>query len=783
MELSHQANLQRLVNVNTDDIQKVVLQTTTEINSDIQQSQQQSQLKDNAEIRSPIQQIIQGKEADAKKDLLKDFIQKVASTGSDILTSSDTGRKDSGLLSDLKLLFGAAPSAADEVTISAGARMSQLTQAVGSAKADRAKISEATTPANEADQAQNQRGLENHLSTDHNSIRSQIQKLELNGDNILQKTPLLDASKLAGNMLDKMNKEIASDETKEGGLVQENSSTGLSKNQRVLGLSDEGTDSDDRSDKKDQSEQVDKENLEGIKKVLKDLKAQANASEVDEPSFGSNKKIAIEGKDKDNESEEKVDADKRKDDDLKAAQGGRMQVSSSGDHSSGSGGGDQGRDREEKVDTSIKRSKYAEEKDTRDDAIEKYTQSLRSNLISNKKDLFAVGKQEESLLKQYGTTSQQLKDIQLAVKKSVKEEIRSDIKDAIINKQLSLLNPYDSAAGDARLNKFTDYFVKYLLLGGQDFANFDEGFQGLINKAMYYASKDLADFAIDELGQFVISTSMDPSKDKAGKIHDFEQKVSDLNKITNNPKITEEWAQTAMEAMMKNLGLAKEIITVDPSKTMGMSVNVNTGDSGQQQQQRQKHGYEYQENDEKDIFINRLRALYLQRAVSPGLRTTLDTEFKIRKLKNGLMKLGVYTDVLNDKIQKEAELVAKDNILDMLREALEERSTLYELKGPAYSLIEHKIKGILKNADKAGIKIDKAEFNKLRDESNQRMFEITRKEAEMIGVRLSEMDLPQLVVRHREMMKLMSRLKEESSMTVDLPSDNRYSVISIVETA
>lgn len=780
MELSHQANVQRRVNVNTDDIQKVVLQSTDEINADIRQTQQQTQLKDKVEVRSPIQQIIQGKETEAKKDLLKDFIQKVASTGSDILTSSDKGRKDSGLTSDLKLLFGASPLSTDEVTISASARMGQLTQAVSTAKADRAKITEAASPADEVDQAQSQRGLEDHLSTDHNSIRNQIQKLELSGDSILEKTLLPDASSDAGEKLNAFDEKVTSDEGQESGLVQDKSSTGLSRDQRIIGLSDEGADSDDRSDEKAQSEQSDQDRLDGLKQASKDPKSQVTST--DRTDVESTEKTETDD-DKDVESPEKVDADQQKDDDIEAAQGGRIQVASSGDQSDSSGGRDQGRDPDEPVQISKQRPKPADEPDTRDVAIEKYTQSLRTSLISNKKDLFAVGKQEESLLKEYGLTSRQLKDIQLAVKKSVKDEIRNDIKDAILNKQLSLLNQYDSAAGDARLNKFTDYFVNNMLLGGQDFGNFDDGFQGMINKAMYFASKDLADFAVDELGQFVMSASLDASKDKAGKIRDFEQKVSDLNKITNNPKITEEWAQTAMEAMMKNLGLAKEKITIDPSKMAGMSVNVNTGDSGQQQHKREKHGYEYQENDEKDIFINRLRALYLQRAVSPGLRTTLDTEFKIRKLKNGLMKLGVYTDVLNDKIQKEAELVAKDNILDMLREALEERSTLYELQGPAYTLIEHKIKGILKNADKAGIKIDKAEFNKLRDESNRRMFEITRKEVDMIGVRLSEMDLPQLVVRHREMMKLMSRLKEESSMVDELPTDDRYSVMTIVETA
>ena len=782
MELSQQANLQRRINVNTDDIKKVVLQSADDVHGDVGQATQQTQTqKDKVEPRSPIQQIISGKESDAKKDLLKDFIQKVANTGSDILTSGDKGRKDSGLSSDLRLLFGSEQSSTDQVTLSASAKLSQMGQTVSTAKADRAKITEAVSSVDAIDQAENERGLENHLSTDRNSIRDQIQKMELQGDSILEKNELTDPTgDGAADSLETI------DQSTEGGAesedVERGESLGLSRNQRILGLSEEGADSDDRSDERNQEEQSNQDHLDNFKLASKSTKDSATITGVDKAQDESDQTSETD-KDRELDAAETKDTDKVDDNDIEASQGGRIQVGTSNDSSDQSDkGSDQSRDREEKVDASKLRAKHAEKQDNIDNAIEKYTQTLRTNLVGMKKDLFAVGQQEDALLKEYGITSRQLKDIQIAVKKSVKEEIRNDIKDAIINKQLSLLDQYDSAAGDARLNRFTDYFVNNMLLGGQDFGNFDEGFQGMINKAMYFASKDLADFALDELGEFVMSASVDPNADRAEKIKNFEQKVSDLNTITNNPKITEEWAQTAMEAMMKNLGLAKETIP-DTGKTTGLSVNVNAGDSGQQQSKREKHGYEYEEKDEKDIFINRLRALYLQRAMSPGMRTTLDTEFKIRKLKNGLLKLGVYTDVLNERIQKEAEMVAKDNILDMLREALEERSTLYELKGPAYLLIEHKIKGILKNADKAGISIDKAEFNKLRDESNHRMFEITRKEVEMNGVRLSEMDLPQLVVRHREMMKLMSRLKDESNMADELPGDDRYSVISTVETA
>ena len=76
MDMSSQAKVTHRVNVNTDDIQKVVMQAVDDSADDLQQSQQQqTQSKNKVEVRSPIQQIIQGKEIEAKKDLLKGFIQ------------------------------------------------------------------------------------------------------------------------------------------------------------------------------------------------------------------------------------------------------------------------------------------------------------------------------------------------------------------------------------------------------------------------------------------------------------------------------------------------------------------------------------------------------------------------------------------------------------------------------------------------------------------------------------------------------------------------------------
>jgi hypothetical protein len=418
--------------------------------------------------------------------------------------------------------------------------------------------------------------------------------------------------------------------------------------------------------------------------------------------------------------------------------------------------------------------------------ITKYTENYRHYLMQPKKEFHLLIKNEEDLLKELGMTTRQIKDMQLLIKKNIKQEIRDKIENAIVQKQLSVNNKIDALTADTKLNKFTDYFVTNLLLGGQDFGGFDESFQNMVNKAMYLASKDLANFSVEEMESFVSQESMDPTKTKLDKIKDFEARVNELNSITNNPKITEEWAQTAMETFMKDYGLAREKINV-PADSAGQGVNVMSGESGssdQREQKRQHHDYEFDEKDEKDIFLNRLRALYLQKALNPGIRTALKTEFKIRKLKNGLLRMGVFTDLLNERIEKEAEEIAKERTMEMLEEALEEKATLYELKGNTFNLLENKIKSILKNADKLGLEISKDKFNKLRDEINYKIYEITKKQMELIEVRLSEDDFPSLVLKYREMKKLIERLKEESHIDDDTNVINeRFHNISIVESA
>lgn len=720
---SSSINSNSKIDVNTDTLQKLVLSAQEEA------SDQSKGTKDTAkskETTSALQHILKGNEKDAKQELLKDFIHKVAGSESDILFSGDKGSKNVDLMGELKLLFGKDSMKNDEVVLSTQARMMNMTDAVTQSQAAAALRKEMTKTEDDNAKADKAEKLEKQIFEEKTGIRNKV------------------APDRADKTKEAEQKEPVLNSDERGKYFQE----------------DQDQDNSGKN-RQNQQEVIDDDDTMAISKLKQQARAEVEESVEDENVVDEIEEVDV---DEVQQKEAKVGQ-------VSIAREGRMEVEEASADS--------------KAISEIREQVQPQEtKPPRDELITKYTDHYRKFLMLPNKDLDGLMKNEEELLKEFGLTSRQIKDVQQAVKKTIKQEIRGKIGDAIIQKQLSVGNKLDSLTADTRLNKFTDYFVSNLLLGGQDFGGFDDNFQGMVNKAMYFASKDLANFSIEEMEQFVTQESIDPSKTKVDKIRDFESKVNDLNSITNNPKVTEEWAQTAMEAFMKDYGLAREKLDI-PVQAAGSGINVMSGGAGfnQGNQQKEKHEYQFDSKDEKDIFLNRLRALYLQRALNPGFSSNLKTEFKMRKMKNGLVRLGVFTEVLNEQVQKEAEAIAQDRTMDMLREALEERSSLYELRGSAYDLLENKIKGVLKNADRLGLEISKEQFNSMRDEINFKMYEITKKQMELLEVRLSETDFPQLVLKYREMKKLIDRLKEESGIQDEYEGNEKFHNITIAESA
>ena len=170
------------------------------------------------------------------------------------------------------------------------------------------------------------------------------------------------------------------------------------------------------------------------------------------------------------------------------------------------------------------------------------------------------------------------------------------------------------------------------------------------------------------------------------------------------------------------------------------------------------------------VGISRLRALYMHRALTGDWSTMLETYFKMRKLKNGLIKLGVSSNEFAG-IEKEGQAAARQRLVEMLTSTLEERATLYELAGPAFKLIEQKIKGIMNNLERLDGKLDELEFNSLRDTADLKVFDAARNEFLTLQDMLKGSADPAIGKRYKLVLKLMKRLKEESGLTSEINED------------
>jgi hypothetical protein len=214
------------------------------------------------------------------------------------------------------------------------------------------------------------------------------------------------------------------------------------------------------------------------------------------------------------------------------------------------------------------------------------------------------------------------------------------------------------------------------------------------------------------------------------------------------------WIDNVWPQKKDNLGL--NLLDVPHEITGFVDLKDNNPDS-----RREREKYEYKEDDEKDLALNRLRACYMQLALRPGAVTSLKTWFKIRKLKNGLMRLGVFTkdmDKMEEKLKSEGETLAKMKMMEMLDEALHERASLIDPERD--TLVKNKIKNCLKNLERLGFDLGDKEFTALKDKANRHMHELAQRELD--GTKNKKG--PQAEKKAQRLSKLLVRLRKESKL-------------------
>lgn len=356
---------------------------------------------------------------------------------------------------------------------------------------------------------------------------------------------------------------------------------------------------------------------------------------------------------------------------------------------------------------------------------------------------------EQKLLKK-GLTNKDLLSLKMMVKNSMQKEIADQLRDAFLQKVLSKEKSIEMVMSEKGLNDVLDFA---LLKGGHD----NQSLQSTANDVSKQVAQELKDFTRSKLEQKLMQKLINTDKNVDAKI---KEEMKQLLKLSGKVGLDLEEFIKNWQVKKFDLGL---FLTDIPTKQNG--AGTDTGSDN-----KDKTPYEYTKDDEKDLQMGRLRAIYMHRALAGDWKSMLETQFKMRKLKNGLIKLGVSSNELSN-VEKEGSAAARYKLLEMIKDALKERATLYELAGPAFNLIEKKIKGLISNLERLGWKLSAIEFNALRDRANIKVFDAAKNEFLSLRDMAKGAKNSALEKRLKLVLKLMRRLKEESKLDVEIPEE------------
>ena len=370
---------------------------------------------------------------------------------------------------------------------------------------------------------------------------------------------------------------------------------------------------------------------------------------------------------------------------------------------------------------------------------------------------FLVGSSPESkkkldqlnrVLEDKGISQKDLKAIQSKAARSVRSEVTKQIRDAYLQKFVSKEKSLDFILNHKQLLQTLEKGMSSFKLRGQGLAGRNDNFQNTIIEAISQAKAKVADYVRDEAERLLVQEHLNP------KNRDKELK----NLLELGFK-----AGLNLKALVTKLNQQKIDLGMTPFAEPQNSLLTGNGANGQQNQD-QPYEPIFDADDEKELLINSLRSLYMQRALRGDLYTKLKTSYKMRKLKNGIIRLGVAIEDFK-KLESDGIALARAEFLKMLRNFYLERAFFYKLSGPAYKLLERKIKSALSNLARLNFPINADEQKRMIDDANRQAYDEVRKELIEIAVTLKLRQHASLTKRRDLLTKIAVRILDETKIT------------------
>lgn len=392
------------------------------------------------------------------------------------------------------------------------------------------------------------------------------------------------------------------------------------------------------------------------------------------------------------------------------------------------------------------------------EVIQDYSGAYAQNILAASPEARDRIEEARGKLKDKGFSDSDIAGVERAVKRSFGREFLTDIQESFINHMFSQKNTFDFVVTGRKLNQSYQQAVDAGPASG--IKDDKESVKQTMDRVSENSREELKDFVRDAVESKLMERHI--------KGIDNRQEVKKLVELGNKVGFDFNGFLKTWEQKKVDMGLVIiEIQNVANAENKGeISIGeVKSGGVGD------KHGYEMTKDEERELLVNQLRAEYLKQAMTGDPLANITFAPKIRKLKNGLIKLGLEMEDFS-KVEKEARTLARYRTLEMVKDAFVERSTYYELSGPSYNLLNNKLKGLFANLDRLGMKLDKDQVDYIRDECNRLMHDHTIIELKS-ALALSDNGTasPTIEKNIPLMIKLVERLRSESGFSHGVGED------------
>jgi len=356
--------------------------------------------------------------------------------------------------------------------------------------------------------------------------------------------------------------------------------------------------------------------------------------------------------------------------------------------------------------------------------LQQYAMLYSEYMVSEQRDGKTSRKVSEKLeklisqLKNSGVSEEKIFSVQKQVRLAVRSEIATKIKESFLSRDLAggkIQSLMASASADSLVSSV--FFNKKL--GGWNFGAYKNNLQGTVDEANAETADELSKFALEEIEGKLIGKLVrkDKSTDDLKELIELSIKSGvDLSK----------WADEVWNKRKTDLlGVARLDL---PETNEGTIVNTNADGNNSGAQNGQEES-----KDEKELLVDQLRALYLQRFIKGDALTYVSTQFKIFRVKNGLQKMGIFSKSLDEKVSLEAESLAKVKIMEMIQEAVMEKATFYKLKGPAYDIVQKNIDNCMKAGARIGMHLTKEDVDMMQTNANHIVLDLISEQIRVIS--------------------------------------------------